>query len=228
MRVPVFQSDHGPCPYLENRNWVTYSFSSTAMEPELYEALLEQGWRRSGTTYYQNHCPGCRLCIPIRVPVERFAPSKSQRRVQRRNADVTVETGPTGWDSEVFELYVRYLTSRHAPTVPPGEEEYMSFLGSSPGNTILMKYRSAGRLIGAGWVDRLPGGLSSVYFAFEPDEARRSLGTLSIMREIDLARQERRNWLYLGFYVPDSRKMEYKASFRPHQIAVNGRWLDAD
>lgn len=226
MRVPVFQADHGPCPYLEERTWVTYSFSSPSVEPSLYELLLEQGWRRSGQSYYQNHCPNCRLCIPIRVPVDRFSPSKSQRRVLRINSDVQVEAEQTGMDPEVFELYSRYVQARHSPGNVPSAEEYMSFLGSSPGETLLMKYRAGRRLVGAGWVDVLPNGLSSVYFAFEPDEQRRSLGTFSVMREIELAREQGRDWLYLGFYVPGSKKMEYKARFRPHQLAGNGTWVD--
>jgi leucyl-tRNA---protein transferase len=226
MRVPVFQADHGPCPYLEERTWITYSFSSPTVKSSLYELLLEQGWRRSGQTYYQNHCPNCNLCIPIRVPVDRFTPSKSQRRIARINSDVQVEVETTGMDAEVFQLYSRYVQARHSPGTIPTAEEYMGFLGSAPGDTLMMKYRTDGRLVGAGWVDILPDGLSSVYFAFEPGESRRSLGTFSVMREIGLARQQGREWLYLGFYVPGSTKMEYKARFRPHQLARNGKWIE--
>ena len=227
MRVPVFQSDHGPCPYLSNRSWITYTFASAEVDPSLYETLLERGWRRSGPGYYQNHCPSCNLCIPIRVPVERFTATKSQRRVLRINSDVHIDSMWTCMNDEAYELYCRYVRERHSPQNVPTRKEYMCFLGSSPGETLLMRYRIGRRLVGAGWVDVLPDGLSSVYFAFDPVESRRSLGTYSIMKEIELARSGGRQWLYLGFYVPGSRKMAYKASFRPHQLVIDGHWVES-
>ncbi len=224
MRVPVYEMDHGPCPYLENRTWITHSFTSPQVGAPLYENLLGRGWRRSGLSYYQNHCPGCRKCIPIRVPVDRFLPSKSQRRVLRRNADVTCETEESRFDQETFKLYIRYVTARHNPDAAPSEDEFRSFLSDSPQKTLLMKYRAGGKLIGAGWVDVLPDGLSSVYFAFDPQEGTRSAGTYSVMQEIEHTRTLGKSWLYLGFYVPGSRKMEYKAQFRPNEILVGDLW----
>jgi len=196
------------------------------MEPGLYEALLREGWRRSGQTYYQNHCPSCNLCTPIRVPAALFTPTRSQRRVMRLNSDVCVDIAPTGIDDEVFDLYSRYINERHPTGSPPTHDEYLTFLGSSPCETLLMRYRVRNRLVGAGWVDVLPDGLSSVYYAFDPAESKRSLGTFSVTQEVAATLERGKRWLYLGFYVPGSRKMAYKANFKPHELAIRGQWVD--
>lgn len=224
MRVTVYEVDNGPCPYLPNRKWMTHSFAVSSMSEESYEQLLTSGWRRSGVNFYQNHCPGCSCCIPLRVPAAGFVPSKSQRRVMRRNADVTVELALPSRDPEVVELYKRYLESQHQQSESPGQ--FARFLVESPLDTRVMLYRVAERLVGAGWVDLLPGGLSSVYFAFDPAESRRSLGTYSLIREMELARSLGKPWLHMGFYVPGSPKMEYKGRFRPHEFAVDGQWTE--
>ena len=229
MQLELYKIDHGDCPYLPDRNWVTHSFRAESIPESLYEDMLAAGWRRSGTDFYQNHCPECECCTPTRVPVRRFRPSSSQRRVLRRNADVTLEVVDPSADDETLELYQRYVRARHTPVAPdPGEEmtgaQLERFLVRSAVDTRAMQYRVSGKLVGVGWVDNLPDGLSSVYFAFDPDEGRRSLGTYSLLCEIDLARSLGRRWLYLGFYVPGSPKMEYKGAFRPREFAVRGRW----
>jgi len=226
MRVSVYEMDHGQCPYLENRKWITHSFSSAEVDPRMYENLLSRGWRRSGTTYYQNHCPGCMSCIPIRVPVEGFVPSKSQRRVMRRNGNVRFTVEPSAFDRETYELYCRYVESRHNSGDTTTELEFEHFLADSPQTTEVMRYYEGNRLLGAGWIDVMPDGLSSVYFAFDPQESSRSLGTYSVTQEIAYARALGKKWLYLGFYVPGSRKMAYKANFKPHQLLLNGTWSD--
>ena len=127
-------------------------------------------------------------------------------------------------DEDAFALYQRYIRHRHNPNETTTAEQFQQFLVDSPVETITMRYTSAGRLIGVGWVDVLPDGLSSVYYAFEPDEGTRSLGVFSIIREIEYAHRLGKRWLYLGFYVPGSPKMEYKGAFVPHQFGVNGSW----
>lgn len=127
-------------------------------------------------------------------------------------------------DEGAFALYDRYIRHRHNPEESTTVEQFRRFLVDSPVETITMRYASAGRLIGVGWVDVLPNGLSSVYYAFEPDEGSRSLGVFSIIKEIEYARQLGKEWLYLGFYVPGSTKMEYKGAFLPHEFGINGQW----
>lgn len=226
MRVYLFESDNGECPYLPDRRWVTQSFQIGRLRESIYEGLLGQGWRRSGFAFYRNQCPGCDLCIPIRVPVQRFEASKSQRRVLRRNHDVTVSRGPLDSAPEVLELYRRYHAERHGPSPELSGDSFRHFLGSSPIRSELVRYHVGERLLGLGWVDLLSQGLSTVYFAFDPTESRRSLGTFSILTEIEIAAGLGKQWYYLGFYVPGSPKMAYKANFRPHQLLVDGRWQE--
>jgi arginine-tRNA-protein transferase len=226
MRVTLFEMSNGDCPYLPNRTWVTRSFRANEVPEELYEQLLNHGWRRSGSIFYHNNCPGCNLCIPIRVPVERFAPSKSQRKVLRKNRDVTIERHEAHTRSELVELFRRYDMERHDPDSDISEESFDRFLGSSPIQTDVMEYRVGDRLVGAGWLDILPEGLSTVYFAFEPAEHKRSLGTFSALKEIELCQELGKPWYYLGYFVPGSPKMSYKTRFRPYQLLMDGEWRD--
>ncbi|MFP4330852.1 MAG: arginyltransferase [Spirochaetaceae bacterium] len=224
MKVTVYETDNGPCPYLDNRRWVTHTFALPHVPDATYEGMINDGWRRSGTFFYQNHCPGCKACQPIRVPVAEFSPSKSQRRVLRRNEDVSVTVAPNRFSREVFDLYRRYQEERHGRDETSGESGFRRFLCESAVNTIQMHYRIEERLIGVGWIDELSESISSVYFVFEPGEERRSLGTYSVLREIDRVRELGLIWHQLGFYVRDSRKMSYKSNFRPHDLLIDGRW----
>ncbi len=226
MRVYLFETDNGGCPYLPDRRWVTRSFQIGKLRESVYEELLGQGWRRSGYAFYQNQCPGCNQCIPIRIPVDRFEPSKSQRRAMRRNGDVRVTRGSLDSSEEVQDVYRRYHVDRHGPDEGLTGQSFALFLGSSPLRSELIRYQIEDRVVGLGWVDLLPQGLSSVYFAFDPEEGRRSLGTFSILTEIEMAASLGKQWYYLGFYVPGSPKMEYKAKFRPHQLLLDGVWRE--
>jgi arginine-tRNA-protein transferase len=226
MRVQLFRINHGDCPYLPDRTWVTHTFQAGNLSESLYESMISQGWRRSGTAFYQNHCPGCNLCIPIRVPTDRFQLSKSQRRVIKRNSDVEVRMSPLEDEAEAYELYRLYNTTRHGKDETASRSGFRSFLFDSPIETRMMRYTVGERLIGIGWVDVLPNGLSSVYFVFDPAESARSLGQFSAMKEIETAASMGKSWLYLGFYVPGCDKMSYKRRFRPFQLLENGHWVD--
>jgi arginine-tRNA-protein transferase len=129
-------------------------------------------------------------------------------------------------DADVVTLYRRYVQERHDRNDPVEPEQFRRFLVDSPVDGVTMRYEVSGRLVGVGWVDVLEDGLSSVYFAFDPDESPRSLGTFSIMEEIRYARTLGKHWLYLGFYVPGSPKMAYKGAFRPREFAVDGAWTE--
>ncbi len=240
MQIDLRERDYGPCPYLEDRRWRVQEFSAAFLEPGLYEALLAEGWRRSGATFYRDVCPGCRLCVPIRLDSLTFTPSRSQRRVARLNEDIGVEVVEADFSEERFALYRSYVRARHsagreeagAEDVEIERASYAAFLlggplrGEAGGGSRIVEYRdAAGSLVATGYVDFLPDGLSSVYFAFEPGEARRSLGTWSVLRELELAREAGKRYYYLGFWVPGSPKMDYKASFRPFERAADGSWI---
>jgi arginine-tRNA-protein transferase len=232
MELYLRSLDCGPCPYLEDRQWQIEEFSAERLAPSIYEALLAEGFRRSGSSFYRNRCPGCELCVPIRLDAQSFRPSRSQRRLARVNSDLAFSQARSSFERGRFELYRRYAQARHGDGQAPEEamESYRQFLLQDPLDAgLITEFRLPdGSLVANGYLDILPGGLSSVYFAFEPDHSRRSLGTWSVLRELEYAASLGKRWYYLGFWVPGSGKMDYKARFTPFEFARDGVWRRAD
>ena len=219
MELELFEADNGECPYLDNRRWCSYVFYTN----ELYESLLSHGFRRSGFAFYRNNCPGCKLCVPIRIMVNAFKPSKSQKRALKKNDDIEFSQHSIGFDEESFELYKKYSIDRFQTDVT--YEGYRDFLTRSAVDTRIIKYHHHARLIGISWIDILPRSLSSVYFAFDPEFAHRSLGVYSILKEIDLAKNLQKESLHLGFWVRGCVTMKYKKKYNPHQLLINDEWV---
>lgn len=218
--------DQGDCPYLPRRRWVSHAFAVSQMPAAIHQRLIDRGWRRSGEVLYCNRCPGCSLCIPLRTDAGAFLPSRSQRRVLRKNGDVRVTYHDPEPDDELFSLYLRYQRARHGghDSESQAREAFERFLCRSPVPSAVMKYHLRDQLIGAGWVDLLPDGVSSVYFVFDPEQSRRSLGVYSAMQELAFASRRGNRWLYFGFFVPGCPAMSYKAKFRPYQLLIDGAW----
>lgn len=219
----------GSCPYLEGKEWQIEEFFVRKLEPAIYEKLLASGFRRSGMNFYRNRCPGCGLCIPLRLDAETYVPTNSLRHLGRLNADLRLSLVASGYSEERYDLYRRYVEARHDKEPQPEAQSkaaYSAFLLESPfASTMITEYRLAdGRLAATGYVDILPEGISSVYFAFDPELGKRSIGTWSVLRELELARSIGKRWYYLGFWVPGSRKMDYKARFHPFEYAHDGIW----
>lgn len=215
------------CPYLPGRQSQSRALWAERMPGELYHRFMDAGFRRSGKLVYQPVCRRCRACMPIRVPVDSFRPTKSQRRCRRRNADLSVSVGQPEATDEKYELYRRYVTQRHErPSDEEGRESFEQFLYDSPVESIEFVYRDgAGRLLAVGICDLCRESLSSVYFYFDPDESRRGLGTLGALLEIDTARRLGVPFYYLGYWVDGCRSMRYKADFRPAQLLCgDGVW----
>jgi arginine-tRNA-protein transferase len=180
---------------------------------------MDAGFRRSGKVIYQPICSGCRACQPIRVPVARFRPTKSQRRCYRRNSDLTVVVGEPTPTSEKYELYLRYIREWHGGSVQGEYDGFVSFLYDSPVKTQELCYRDAGgRLLAVGICDVSAESLSSVYHYFDPREAHRGLGTFGAIWEIEHARQRMIAYYYLGYWIDGCRSMEYKSAIRPYEI----------
>jgi arginine-tRNA-protein transferase len=216
------------CGYFPERRATTRAFLTGRIDGSLYHRFMDAGFRRSGRMIYQPVCRGCRLCTPIRVPVERFAPSRSQRRTWRRNRDVHVEVAPPEPSAEKLALYQRYQRGRHDPGDEPAWESFVEFLYDSPVDTVEFTYRDAGgALLGVGLCDVCPESLSSVYFYFDPCQRTRSLGTFSSLWEIEFARAHRIPHYYLGYHITGCAAMAYKAHFRPHELLhMDGQWRE--
>lgn len=186
-----------------------------------HRLLLDCNFRRSRRNFVRPECPGCDLCRQIRVPVGRFRASRSQRRVLRRNADLVVRETDAFVDDERAVLYRRYLETRH-PGSPQGSSakdlEAIFEDATYDGGFVFETRDPAGRLVAVSFVHRVQGGLSSAYCFFDPDEPRRSLGTFTILWEIEWCRREGLAFYYLGYWIRGCRTMEYKARFLPHEV----------
>ncbi len=215
------------CSYLPGRMATTRGIFAEKIPGELYHAFMDRGFRRSGKFIYQPVCEGCRECVPIRVRVGEFVPSKSQRRASRRNADVAVTVGIPVATQEKFELYSRYVMQRHEGKDLGEYADFERFLYDSPVDSAEFLYRdAAGKLIGVGICDVCAESLSSVYFYFEPGESRRSLGVYSALWEIEFAREYGIPYCYLGYWVKGCGKMSYKAEYRPGEVLTGwGKWV---
>jgi arginyl-tRNA--protein-N-Asp/Glu arginylyltransferase len=216
------------CSYFPQRRAITRAFWAQAMPGELYRQFMVAGFRRSGKVIYQPICSQCRACVPIRVPVTQFAPDKSQRRCWRKNQDLIVSADVPEPTAEKHELYERYRRHWHASGEGHDWETFTSFLYDSPVETLEFSYRdSAGKLLGVGICDVCEQSLSTVYFYFEPQEARRGLGTFSALWEIDWARRAAIPHYYLGYWVGGCGAMEYKSSFKPCELlGTDGVWRE--
>ncbi len=221
-----YVSAESPCPYLAGMQARSEAYLVEHLDGTLYERLLARGFRRSGRIVYRPRCRACRECRSIRIPVDRFTPTRSMRRVWRRNADVSVDVGePVSTDAK-FELFCRYLDAQHDQTMSRTYESYCEFLYNSPIDTCEFCYKIGERLIGVSLVDRWPRGLSSVYMYFEPGVAERSLGTFSVLWEVEYCRRQGVAYYYLGYFVAGSGKTAYKSRFRPNEVPVgDDRWV---
>lgn len=201
-----------------------------SLDARAYGALLDLGFRRSGAYVYRPACRTCRECRPVRIPVADFRAGRGQKRCLRRNADlsVTVEGELT---AEHYALYRRYLYARHPDggMDPEDRDAFRSFLASTwPGTDILAIRDRGGRLLAGAVADRVPHGLSAVYTYFDPDQDDRSLGTFAVLKEVERARALGLPWLYLGYWVPGSDKMDYKRRFRPLEVLSTHGWRRLD
>jgi arginine-tRNA-protein transferase len=217
-----------PCPYLPGRTErkIVTELSGTEAEA-LHERLSRAGFRRSHNIAYAPVCPGCQACVPIRVVSEDFTPDRTQRRILRANADLTVSEMPARATAEQFTLFQRYQKNRHADgdMAAMGYYDYRAMIEDTPISTGILEFRDAqDRLLGACLTDWLADGLSAVYSFFDTDEDKRSLGTFAVLWLIGRARSLGLPYVYLGYWVPESRKMAYKARFRPSEILISGAW----
>ena len=225
--LKVYTTYPHSCSYLEDREATTlFVDPRQEVDQALYSNLSVLGFRRSGNHLYRPHCNGCDACIPARIPVADFSPNRTQRRAQSRNSDLEVEMTDDIRDQAAFELYRRYIDQRHSDgdMYPPDREQYLSFLDNAWECTRYFRFYEEGKLTAISVVDELLDGLSAIYTFFDPDAEQRSLGRFAILWQIEKARELDLDYLYLGYWIKDCRKMAYKSEYRPLEIYVNGRW----
>jgi arginine-tRNA-protein transferase len=217
--LTFYRSRPTPCPYLPDRTeQQLFAELAGPQAGETFELLSKGGFRRTQHIIYRPACPACSACLPVRVVAREFHFGRTWRRVLRANEDLQAEDVGLGVSDEQYELFRRYLHSRHSDgeMAKMNREEYAEMILASPVETGIIEFRDVDkRLVACCFADRLDHGLSAVYSAFEPDVHRRSLGSYTVLWMIQQALDLGLDYVYLGFWVDGSRKMHYKSRFRP-------------
>lgn len=220
-----------PCSYLPARIARSQvAIAHSGMDGLLYSHLVKQGFRRSGEMVYRPWCDQCSACVPVRIPVDSFVPSRSQRRAWQQHNVLQVAERPMLFNHEHFQLYQKYLSARH----PGGgmdedsPDNYEQFLLSSDVDTRLVEFSDDETVKMVSIIDVLEDGLSSVYTFFDPSKSTagrpNSFGTFNIIWQIERCKALRLPYLYLGYWVENSQKMDYKQRFKPLEGLTRNRW----
>jgi leucyl-tRNA---protein transferase len=212
---PPRLEDLAPCPYLPDRQKQCEFFLAGQLSASEIEALLASGWRKFGYYFFRPACPDCRSCIPLRVPVAEFAPSRSQRRLLRTGGALRMSFGPLRPSERAYTIFRDHSKLRFGQE--SGVEEFIATFYQPSCPALQSELYLGEELIGIGFLDQGTDSLSSVYFCFDPRHAALQPGTFSILGEIEHAARLGLRFYYLGYYVPGCPSMAYKDHFRPRQ-----------
>lgn len=229
--LKFFTTPAHECSYLAGREAITMFVDPSAeIDQELYGALSSLGFRRSGSHIYRPNCRDCSACVPVRIPVATFQNKRSQLRCWKKNQDLVVRKVPPSFTEEYFELYCDYISHRHADgdMFPPEADQFRSFLVDGRREASFYEFRKDGTLLAVAVADQLKDALSAIYSFFNPAEAKRSIGTFAVLWLIEETRRLGLTHLYLGYWIKQCQKMNYKIDYRPTELFIKNHWISLD
>ena len=215
------------CSYLDDKEAITlFVDPDYPIVMKQYSQLAQLGFRRSGSNVYRPHCTDCGLCIPVRVPAAEFKPNRSQRRNKSSNKDITYQIKDAVFEQEHYDLYRKYMKSRHAGGGMDNDEpeSYENLIRAEWSLSKLLEFRLDEQLVMVAVVDCFDDGISAVYTFFDPDYSNRGLGVFGILSEIDYVQSLNLDWLYLGYWNPKTHKMSYKSQYQPMEFFDGQDW----
>ena len=194
-----------------------------------YSNLIKQGFRRSGQYVYKPHCGNCQACIPIRLSVNNFSISRSQKRVKKTHSNIQAKVLPLKFNEEHYELYIQYQNNRHRSQNESEDDiaDYNEFLIRSNVESKLIEFRLNNKLVMISIIDLLEDGVSAVYTFYNCRYKKNSFGTFSILWLIDYCINHGIPYLYLGYWINQSNKMRYKINFKPYELMIDSLWQEA-
>ncbi len=208
------------CPYIKGELTRHEFFLAAALSESELEEFLSKGFRKFGIYFFRPKCTNCQKCLPLRVEVTKFSPSKSQRRILKKNRDIEIKYTPLIYREEIYQLYLKHSKERfsHTNDEPASKEEFIQthFTQSAP--SLLSEFYLNGHLIAVGFLDISSNGVSSMYFIYDPELSKRSLGIFGALCEIEFAHKVGKLYYYLGYYIEENTSMNYKNQFLPFQI----------
>lgn len=216
-----------PCGYLEGK--LAQSLIAAPhhlIDANTYSGLIQMGFRRSGKFVYRPHCEHCNACVPVRIPVKQFQPNRSQRRAWKQHQTLTATLLPLTFSQEHYELYATYQSARHSDGGMDQEtaDQYRNFLVQSNVDSILVEFRLGDTLKMISVVDIVRDGISAVYTFYDASDHNASYGTYNVLWLAEWTCSLNLPYLYLGYWIKESRKMAYKQNFAPQEALIEGEW----
>ncbi|TAL50367.1 MAG: arginyltransferase [Methylovulum sp.] len=227
--IPLFLTQDHDCSYLDGEiARSAFVHPSCPLTPALYGQLIKQGFRRSGNDVYKPYCRCCSACLPSRLAVKQFKLSRSQKRCWKKNSDTQAIVKPPVFEQAHYDMYLRYQASRHGDgeMAHSSPDDYIDFLGSVWCDTQFVEFSINGELAGVAVIDRFEDAWSAVYTFFDPKFAGYSPGVYAVLWQIEQLRKQRREFLYLGFWIKDCKKMVYKSDYQPLQLLADDQWTE--
>ena len=227
-KLRLYQSMPYSCPYIPSNTAHHYTTEpNLPLTTELYSQLINMGFRRAGDRIHKPNCSQCQQCVSLRIPVAKFSPNRTQRRISQNNSHLIIKLNTAPKHADYFALYDKYIKQRHpeSESMHDIEDTFEHFFFCMWSHTFAIEtYTADNQLICVAICDPLVQGWSAVYTFYDTDYAKNSLGTFSILSQIQLLQKQQLEYLYLGYWIRDCAKMNYKTQFQPCEGFTNEQW----